>query len=526
MMMSRRGLLASVPGIAAALAVLAGHQLYVGHTIDVRDFGARGDGVTDDSQAIQDAVAALRSNGKLHFPRGTYRFAQRRPLGAAAIVIAGVSDVDIEFEPGAELLMDNLDPTSHTGTSHGLLVRGPASRISLRNVNIRWAAGAKRSLGDGIRVVGCPASGAVTPSGWSGPRAPVTGITLSDCVVRASPQAGAIMLGVSDITVTGLRVADTGADGLHFNACRRARIDDYGAVNTGDDGLALVTYFARRFSFDSAAHTFSFPALNDWSNADFAIGDVSVVGGRANGVRIAGANRVTVGGLRVVGVRSGSAVMLDSAEPGTDVGWNYVASRAVRVDDVSATSCDTGIHLLARPGGPGDQRFTDFDVQVDDANFNDCGNWAVRAESLTDHKLTGLRMENCSVSATSITGGNGGVGIDNAQSISLGTVSIRHAEPVVAFRAVNARRLAIDRLGVMISKSGQPAGTAPPCVSLDGSDGAINDMELSWPAAPSSWNAVRLSGTSQCGDDMREAPIVIKSLKITPPASNSALSCP
>jgi hypothetical protein len=105
-------------------------------------------------------------------------------------------------------------------------------------------------------------------------------------------------------------------------------------------------------------------------------------------------------------------------------------------------------------------------------------------------------------------------------------VSIRHAEPVVAFRAVNARRLAIDRLGVMISKSEQPAGTAPPCVSLDGSDGAINDMELSWPTAPSSWNAVRLSGTGQCGNDMREAPIVIKNLKITPPASNSALSCP
>jgi hypothetical protein len=78
----------------------------------------------------------------------------------------------------------------------------------------------------------------------------------------------------------------------------------------------------------------------------------------------------------------------------------------------------------------------------------------------------------------------------------------------------------------MISKSEQPAGTAPPCVSLDGSDGAINDMELSWPAAPSSWNAVRLSGTGQCGNDMREAPIVIKNLKITPPASNSALSCP
>ena len=53
------------------------------------------------------------------------------------------------------------------------------------------------------------------------------------------------MLGVSDITVTGLQVADTGADGLHFNACRRGHVDDYVAANTGDDGLALVTYFAR-----------------------------------------------------------------------------------------------------------------------------------------------------------------------------------------------------------------------------------------------------------------------------------------
>lgn len=524
MTVSRRRLLAGVSAVAA-LAVLPGCQRDGSTVVDVRRFGASGDGVTDDSQAIQTAVAALRSRGTLYFPRGTYRFAQRSPTGAAAIVITGVTDVAVEFDPGAELLMDNLDPTAHTGTSHGLLVRGPASRIALRNVNIRWAGGATRSLGDGIRVVGCPVSGGAPPTGWSGPRAPVVGIAASDCVVRASPQTGMIMLGASDITVAGLRVVDSRADGLHFNACRRARIDDFHAVNTGDDGLALVTYFARQSSFDDAAHTFSFPSLTDWSNADFVINDVCVVGGRANGVRISGASRVTVGGLHVVGVRSGSAMMVDSAEPGTDAGWNYVASRAVHVDDITATNCDTGIHLLSRPAASGDQRFTDFDVHVGDAKLDDCGNWSVRVESLTDSKVTGLRVDNCSVSSSSTTGGNGGIGIDNARGISLGNVSIRHAEPVVAFSAANAGQLAVDRLSVTISKAEQPAGSATPCVSLDGSDGVFNDVELGWSAAPSSWSAVRSSGAGRCGDDVREAPVAIRRLKLIPPLSDSAVAC-
>jgi hypothetical protein len=494
-------------------------------TVDVRQFGATGDGVTDDSRAIQAAAAALRSNDTLYFPSGTYRFAQQHPRRSAAIVITRVSDVRVEFEPGAELLMDNLDPTTQTGTSHGLLIRGPASRITLHHVNIRWAAGATRSMGDGIRVEGCPVAGLAPPSGWSGLRTPVSGIRLSDCIVRASPQAGVIMLGVSDITVTGLRVSDTGADGLHFNACRGGAVNDYRAANTGDDGLALVTYHAQKFSFDDAAHTFAFPALSDWTNADFTIGNVSVDDSRANGLRIAGAHRVAVGGLRVTGVRSGSAVMIDSAEPGTDVGWNYVASRAVRVDAVTATDCDTGIHLLARPGAAGDRRFSDFEIDVGEARIDDCTNWSVRAESLTDHQVSGLRMERCSVSSTSTTGGNGGVGITNAQAISLGDITIRHAAPVVVFTTSNAGQLAVDRLSVTISQpEGQP-GVAAPCVSLDETDGVINDMDLTWPAAPTPWGAVRLVATGQCGGDAHGAPFVINALRVTPPDGDSAIIC-
>ncbi|QZT63668.1 glycosyl hydrolase family 28-related protein [Mycolicibacterium austroafricanum] len=443
MRISRRTLLAGAGAAAAAAVVLPGGQQ--GRAVlDVRRFGARGDGVTDDARAIQTAVAALRPHSTLYFPTGSYRFARHRPAGDAAVVIAGLSDVAVEFGPGAELLMDNLDSTSGTGAGHGLLVHGPASRIALRNIRIRWAGNARRSFGDGIRVLGGPTV-AAPPRGWPGP---VTGVTLTDCVVQGCPQAGVIMMGVSDIAVSGLRVTGTRADGLHFNACRRARIQDYRAVDTGDDGLALVTYFSPDPAFDADSATFSFPALTDWSNTDFTVADVRVTGGKANGVRMAGAHRVAVTGLAVDGVRSGAAVMVDSAAPGADAGWNYVASRGVRLDDVAASHCDMGIHLLARPGESGDRRFTDFDVAVSDVTLDECDNWSVRAESLTDRQIRGLQVANCRISSSSTTGGNGGLGIGSARDISLADVSIRHTKSVRAFDTVNTGGLKVDRLSV------------------------------------------------------------------------------
>ncbi|KUI27206.1 hypothetical protein AU196_01325 [Mycobacterium sp. IS-1742] len=526
MTLSRRQLLARASA-ATASAVLAGCSLNGRRAVvDVRGFGAAGDGITDDSGAIQAAAAALRPGSTLRFPRGTYRFAQRWPPGGAAVVISGLADVVVEFEPGAELYMDNLHPTKRTGSGHGLLVRGPASRIRLRGLNIRWADGALRSLGDGIRVEGYPDVGDQQPSGWSGQPTPVTEVSVTDCTVRSSPQTGVVMMGVSDIEVAGLRVTDSGADGLHFNACRRASVDRYSAVNTGDDGLALVTYFAPEPTFDRASHTFSVPDLTDWSNADFTVTNVNVFACRANGVRLAGANRVTVEGLDVVGVHAGSAFLIDSAEPGTDVGWHYVASRSIRLDDVTATDCDMGIHLLARPGTSGDRRFTDFDIHVGDAKVDDCPTWAVRAESLTDTRVNGMRIDHCGVTAGSTSGGNGGVGVENTSGITFGTIMIRHSEPVVAFQAAHAGALTVDQLSMAITRPDRPDGELDPCVRLESSDGVVDRLTIGWPAADDTWVPVLQSSPGPCGDGIGQAPLAIRNLTVTPPVERpSAVAC-
>lgn len=64
--------------------------------LNVRDFGAVGDGVTDDSDAIQTAVHFLPQGGLLHFPAGTYL---TRPLALK-------SHMTLEFAQDAVLLGD------------------------------------------------------------------------------------------------------------------------------------------------------------------------------------------------------------------------------------------------------------------------------------------------------------------------------------------------------------------------------------------------------------------------------------
>lgn len=62
--------------------------------VNVRDFGAKGDGVTDDTTACQSAINCLPKDGRLYFPKGTYLVA---PLCLK-------SHMTLELEEGATIL--------------------------------------------------------------------------------------------------------------------------------------------------------------------------------------------------------------------------------------------------------------------------------------------------------------------------------------------------------------------------------------------------------------------------------------
>lgn len=488
-----------------------------GEIRDVRDFGAVGDGVQDDSLAIHNAVAALNPGDVLWFSAGTYRFAQRHPAGNAAIAIAGISDVSIDFEAGAELLMDNLDGNG-LGTSHGVVLRGPAERVSLNNVSVRWAAQpAQRSMGDGIRVVGYPSEAAAVPAGWTGSDGPAVAVTLRNCRVESSPQAGVIMMGVSDITVDGLHVEDTMADGLHFNACRRGIVENYSATNTGDDSLALVTYYSPQPRYDNASETFSFPALNEWSNTDFDITDVVVNGGGANGMRLAGVNRSTITGVTVGGKSAGAGVMVDSASVASTAGWHYVASRGVRLDALTIENSNMGLHVLARPNGSVGDTFSRFDLDISGVAVTDCSSWSVLMESIAVQPVTGVQLTDCAVTDNAIAPGTGAVGLQTAKGMSWGTVSITSARPGLAFAADNAEQFEIDQLDVTVTGPPIPGAGDGPFVQFLRSSGTVATANLVWAQAPSSWLPI-LVYSDRCVDGTPgDTEVTIGAVMTTPP---------
>ena len=302
--------------------------------INVRDYGAVGDGIHDDSAAIKQAEAQLRDGSYLYFPAGDYRFAQQSPAGNGAIYIAGLSNVGVVFEPGARLIMDNLNPSGH-GTGHGIRVVGRASHIILINVHVEWkTAPSERSFGDAISVLGFPGDGSV-PGGWTGSTGTVSYITVINPTVMKYPQAGIVFNGVSDPTVIGSKAIDGLADSLHFNACRRVTVNGHHSVNCADDGLAFVTYYHATDinpygQMDDGP--FNQSSLTDWCNSGSATGIV-VQGNRSNGVRVQMAKDLSIGDVTVIDKANGLIVNSAKIGPGND--WQSLASRNVTIDNVS-----------------------------------------------------------------------------------------------------------------------------------------------------------------------------------------------
>jgi hypothetical protein len=74
------------------------NALYADSIVDVRDFGAVGDGVTNDTTAIQAAIDAAEalSGGSIYFPVGTYKVSTGLTVEA--------NDVSLLFETGASLV--------------------------------------------------------------------------------------------------------------------------------------------------------------------------------------------------------------------------------------------------------------------------------------------------------------------------------------------------------------------------------------------------------------------------------------
>ena len=84
---------------------------------NVREFGARGDGIADDTKAIEDALA--KGDGTLQFPKGDYLITH-----TINVNLADSGRVSIDGSGGAaKILMGGAGPAFHITGTHSALSR-------------------------------------------------------------------------------------------------------------------------------------------------------------------------------------------------------------------------------------------------------------------------------------------------------------------------------------------------------------------------------------------------------------------
>ncbi|MEQ9443839.1 MAG: glycosyl hydrolase family 28-related protein [Cyclobacteriaceae bacterium] len=334
-------------------------------TINVKKFGAAGDGAQDDTSAIRQATRALQHQSTLYFPSGTYRI----QTPGNAVEVERLSGISVIFEPDAILLMDNLD-ANQLGTGHAFYFKGPASNLILEGVSIKWKTrSSARSKGDGIRIDG--------PYSSAGPSEDQTfkNIEIKNCDIENSPQTGMVLMGCSDIHIENIDLLATHADGIHLNACRHYTIDSINGQDLGDDNVALVTYYnasSGNRSLQKNQHgPYTQPSLGEWSNYQGAISNLesaSDIG--ANGIRIAGAFQVIINNVKAQGRKAG--IIVDAGKQGGSFGWEYQASRKISIANIMATQCHVGIHIMSYNIRLSDDIFWNFDVSISNVIIKDC----------------------------------------------------------------------------------------------------------------------------------------------------------
>ncbi len=249
---------------------------------DVRAFGATGDGLTLDTDAINRAIEAAHAagGGTVYFPAGTYlSFSIRLKsnltlhLGAGATIRAadpakhgGTYDAAEPTEWGAYqdfghshwrnslIWGENLENISIIGPGRidgtdALTRRGPGPRGS--------TPGAVGDLPEAMRAARAenpPTDTAARPRfsmEGQGNKAIALklcrNVTLRDFSMLACGHFALLATGVDNLTIDNLRV-DTNRDGFDIDACRNVRISNCSVNSPNDDAICLKSSYGLGFA--------------------------------------------------------------------------------------------------------------------------------------------------------------------------------------------------------------------------------------------------------------------------------------
>ena len=247
----------------------------------VRAFGARGDGRTVDTPAVNRAIeaAAAAGGGTVHFPAGTYLcFSIRLKSNVALHLDAGATILAADpardrggYDQPEPNEWDTYQDFGHSHWQNSLIwgvgvenvsITGPG-KIDGRGLTKR-SPGPRRPSKPGdtpVSMGGAAAGGAkpLAPLGEDADAGTMNGlgnkaislklsrnVTLRDITVHRGGHFAVLATGVDNLTIDNLKV-DTNRDGFDIDSCRNVRISNCTVNSPNDDAIVLKSSYALGF---------------------------------------------------------------------------------------------------------------------------------------------------------------------------------------------------------------------------------------------------------------------------------------
>jgi len=230
--------------LAKAAAALAG-------ALDVKAFGAKGDGKTLDTPSINKAIeaAAAAGGGAVAFPAGNY----------LCFSIHLKSNVELYLDPGATIIAadtpeggaggydaaepnrwDKYQDFGHSHFHNSLIWGEGIENIAITGTGRIWGKGLSRGQGAMNPGVGNKSISLKN----------CHNVLLRDFSILHGGHFGILATGADNLTIDNLKI-DTNRDGMDVNCCRNVRISNCYVNSPWDDGICLKA----DHSLDSAKQT-------------------------------------------------------------------------------------------------------------------------------------------------------------------------------------------------------------------------------------------------------------------------------
>lgn len=212
---------------------------------DVTTFGAKGDGKTVDTPAVNKAIeaAAEAGGGTVHFPAGTYLcFSIRLKsnitlfLDSGAMILAASPDEhNGGYDPAEPNEWGDKYKYQDYGHSHwhdSLIWGENLENIAIVGPGMIWGKGLRKwdttreGVGNkSIALKNCKH------------------VLLRDFTILKGGHFGILPTAVDDFTIDNLKI-DTNRDGINVDCCRNVRISNCAINSPNDDGIVLKSSFA------------------------------------------------------------------------------------------------------------------------------------------------------------------------------------------------------------------------------------------------------------------------------------------